>query len=479
MINDAPPRTNLPNTYEEAIAMIYELLEVQKELLKNISDLKEQLNLNSKNSSLPPSKDRKNSKERKKSSFKKRGGQLGHKGHRRELFQESEVSNIVECEIASICDCGGEISEKEDSGVKQVVEIPSKIPFEITQYNIKKGRCKKCSKRYSGRVPAGTPKGVCGPNLLSLMSILTTRYRMSKRLAHEFINERFGIPISLGTISHSESLVSEALKECYEELVIEVQNSPVKNIDETGFKINHKNGWLWAMATSEVSVFALCGSRGKKMAQSLLGENHGFVISDRYGAYSWIEDDKRQLCLAHIIRDFTRISERNHPISMVGKRLLVAIKTVFTLWGNWLSLPDTKSPFYEIPEFVTWKDYIKRLLQEAVSSDCQKSSATCNRILGKFDSIWTFTKFPGVEPTNNHAERILRPAVIYKKLCFGVDSKRGARFLERILSVIQTTRLKKINPFDFIAQRVKELLLKNSVSLTTILRGSHLSTFAT
>jgi transposase len=168
------------------------------------------------------------------------------------------------------------------------------------------------------------------------------------------------------------------------------------------------------------------------MARAILGDGCGFVISDRYGSYDWLQGSQRQLCLAHILRDFTRMAQRNNKISMVGKRLVVSLREIFKLWHQWLALPDPeKVDFAMTPKFVAWQNSIKLLLLRGSSSDCKKSAGTCRKILDKFDCMWIFAKYrdTGIAPTNNYAERVLLPAVIYKTLCFGIDSLQGIRFI--------------------------------------------------
>jgi transposase len=465
-----------PETLSEALEIIRELRKVNEELRSQVSELLELLKLNSKNSSIPPSRDRNKGKQDRKKSGKRRGGQPKNKNHKRVLYSAEQVTEVVECPVSENCECGGKVIKSPQTRIHQVVEIPDILPFTVTEYRITKGRCNCCKRYHFGKLPIGTPRGVCGSRLLSFMSVLSSKYHLSKRLVKELLEQQFGIRLSLGTISHNEALVSESLKPVYDELIVKSQTSPIKHVDETGFKINHKNGWLWTVANSDLVVFALCGSRGKRMAQALLGTFNTYVISDRYGGYDWLPTEKRQLCLAHILRDFIRISQRDNPVGILGKRLVVALREIFHHWHNWLVAKPTIL-FSQIPRFKKLQNIIKSLLIQGTRSKHPKTAGTCNKILDKFDSLWTFADCTTLEPTNNYAERVLRPAVIYKKLCYGVDSFRGARFIERILSISVTEKINNRNILTLINNKINEFFEKQHLSLRSILKMNHQSQF--
>lgn len=230
---------NTPETLEEALLVIVELKAHIGNLEKKISELVELLKLNSNNSSLSPSSDKRRVVGKRKVSNKKRGGQSGSKPKRRELFSSEKVDEVVSCPVPKECKCGGEVAlATTPPRIHQVVEIPKIIPVTVTEYHIHKGRCNKCQKRYFGKLPDCVPRGVCGSNLSGLLSLLSTKYRLSKRLVQDFVSNVFGIKLSVGTISHNEALVSEALKPMYQELESKAKTTALtRYVDETGFNL--------------------------------------------------------------------------------------------------------------------------------------------------------------------------------------------------------------------------------------------------
>jgi transposase len=445
-----------------------ELREIIVKLQEEIERLKELLNKNSSNSSFPSSLDRNKRKQdrQKVKSGKSRGGQEGQKRVKRAHFLYESVDEIIECKSQEYCICGCRTTDTKDYTVHQVIDLPEKIPTIVKEYRRKKSRCGKCGKRYVAPLPAGVPKGVCGLRLISFTSVLATRYRLSKLQVQSFLKAFFDIDLSVGTISHNEVLVAKAIESEYHTLLLKAQGAPVKHIDETGFKQSDKKGFAWVLASEEATVFKLDPSRGKKVAVKILDKICGIIISDRYVGYHWINPLMRQVCLAHILRDFKQISERSGASGKIGKILLHYLEDIFHHWHIWQKKPTTKL-FGQLPEIIISRDKLHRAL--VIGSNCknQTTSRTCYKILQLYESFWTFADVENVEPTNNFAERALRTLVIYRKLSFGVKSFRGARFIERIFSVLAS--INKKDHFNHIYHLVVDFFKYNQNSLRTLL----------
>ena len=287
------------------------------ELEAEVQRLKELLKTNSNNSSKPPSEDRQ--KKKKAKSSRRQGGQPGHKGTTRKLMDIHQVDKIEICELPTHCECGGVIKKRKKIVRRQVIDIPEKIKLKTTEYQLHKGVCKCCGKRHISQMPHGIGRHWFGKNIQTLLSVLVTRFKLSRRDGIELLNKLTGLNMSLGSVSNYEELTSQALEGSYKAIKEAVNSSHVINVDETGYKEKGKNKYAWVVASATHVLFKCGMGRGKKVAKSLIGENFaGTVISDRYVGYSWIPVDKRQVCWAHLKRDFTRISEREHESGRIG-----------------------------------------------------------------------------------------------------------------------------------------------------------------
>lgn len=231
----------IPKTLEEAIAVNQQLVSIILELRAEIAELKEKLRINSKNSSLPPSKDLRKPKNIKKPSKRKQGGQPGHKGTFRSLLPEIEVDKIIDCKLPTACDaCGNEIVSQKIKR-HQVYELP-KQQFEVIEYRKHMGICLCCDKKHEGAYPVGITNKILGPRAHGLIGLLTSKYRLSKRLIVQLFQQVYGLSISLGTVSNVENTISRALNMPYEEIKANLTSAPIVHLDETGHKEKNKNG---------------------------------------------------------------------------------------------------------------------------------------------------------------------------------------------------------------------------------------------
>lgn len=316
----------------------------------------------------------------------------------------------------------------------QVYEIPE-FNFDVIEYKKYKGCCTGCSKEFAGQYPEGVTFHCLGRRVQSLIGLLTTKFRLSKRLAVDFFKQTFGLNISLGTISNTEEVVSKSLEPFYTVVEQSIKSAKTVHIDETSHKENNKNGWAWVMGTSEATLFALRRSRGKKIASALIGSyDDRIFITDRYVVYGYLPDENRQVCWAHLKRDFKKISERNGAIGKIGVQLLRYYNKIFHLWKT--------EPLERRLHHNKTKQWFRRHQRKMLyfleaGSKCghKQTQNTCLNLLQIWPALWTFW-YSNVPPTNNQAERQLRPLVISKKLTFGTQSDRGSRFIERIFTTV-------------------------------------------
>jgi transposase len=444
-----------PKTLEEAAETIGHLVKIIIELKKENDSLREQLNNNSNNSSLPPSRDIKKKKKITPKSGRKRGAQPGHKAWQRKIISPEEVDVIVDCKPAEICECGGVIKLKDKIQKHQVYEIP--LPkYEVTEYRIYKGCCETCHATHDGKLPKGTSWKGFGVRTQAMISLLTSKYRLSKRLAQCWFKDVYQMPICLGSVSNVEQTVSQSLKAIHEEVFTAVQAEKIIHVDETGHKECNRSGWAWIASAPQYTYFMLNKSRGKKIAKEIIGEHHGrMVVTDRYSSYNYLPSENHQICWAHLKRDFQKIAERPDKPGRIGNKLLKCYRLLFGFWktaykeGIELSKRQKK-------RLRRFKNNMLRWLVIGAECGHDKTARTCENILGYQHSLWHFFDNHDISPTNNHAERQLRPLVISKKLTFGTQSNRGSRFIERIFTVITSCRQQGRDVLTFVTQAVQD-----------------------
>lgn len=437
------------------------LWEQLQELRSANEKLHEQLRTNSRNSSKPPSTDPPSTAGKEqagnKPSGRKPGGQPGHEGKTRELLPVEQCDEVVDCNPQEQCECGGKVRLAEGEPARhQVLEIPP-IKAWTTEYRKLAGICEDCGRHYRGVLPTGVPDEMLGPRAMGIISVLSGKFRLSKRNIEEMLTDLLGTEICLGTVSNVEDRVSGAIEKPVEDAREFVQKQDVVNMDETGWKEENKKAWLWTAVTSSVAVFVIRLSRGAKVAKEILGETFkGILVSDRYSSYNWVDALRRQLCWAHLIRDFVKISERCGQSAKIGADLLEYAREMFRLWYQVRDGPLDRDAFQVAMQPIRKK--IEIFLEQGVSCGHKKTQHTCKRILKLKAALWTFVDVQGVEPTNNVAERTVRPGVLWRKQSFGTQSKRGSHFVERMLTVSATCKLQGRNVLEYLVEAIEAQL---------------------
>jgi transposase len=289
---------------------------------------------------------------------------------------------------------------------------------------------------------------------MAAVSVLSGKYHLSKRQVEELLQDLLGIDVSLGTVSKTEERVSGALEQPVEQAKAHVQEQAVVHADETGHKVAGKRAWVWTAVTSWVSVFLIRTSRGAAIAQELLGVAFaGILVSDRWSGYTWVEAARRQLCWAHLIRDFKKIAERGGRSEKIANAVLEYVEEMFKLWHMYREgkrgRPWLQRKMRRIREEVEY------LLAQGAECGHSKTEETCKRILKLKAALWTFVDVPDVEPTNNIAERTIRPYVLWRKASFGTQSERGNLFVERMLTVSATCKQQDRNVLQYVTDAVR------------------------
>jgi transposase len=360
----------------------------------------------------------------------------------------------VPCETVKQCECGGAVESDHVLPQRhQQVEI-AQIKLKWREYLMFSGICQQCGRRHWGELPPGVPAGMLGPRAMAVVALLSGTFHLSKRLIKDFFALILGLELSLGTVSNTEARVSRALEQPVEEARSFVQRQPVVNGDETGHKQAGKPAWVWVAATPLVCAFLIRASRKTEVAKELLGEAfRGLLISDRYSGYNWIDTLCRQLCWAHLQRDLNKISDRGGRSQQIADEILEYIYEMWHLWHRFKA-GERGRPWLQ-RKMAPIREAVEDLLEQGTTCGHPKTQRTCKRILNVKAALWTFVDVAGVEPTNNFAERIIRGYVLWRKMCFGTQSERGNRFVERILTVTASCRLQQRNPIEYLVDALR------------------------
>src|SRR6516162_2374459 len=412
--------------------------------------LQEQLNHTSRNSSRPPSSDPPSSPRPKRPrSQRRRGGQPGHPGQTRTLIPVEDVDQIVPLKPEQCRGCQAPLSGDDPAPFRhQVIEIPPIQPV-ITEYQWHQLVCPACGETTRAPWPAGIPSGTYGPRVHATVALCSGSYRLSKRTTQQVMADLFGVPMSVGSISQSEQTTTEVIAEPVQEARDSIEAQRVAHLDETSWREGGKRAWLWVAVTSLVTVFLIRMSRGGQVARALLGESFsGILVTDRYSAYNWYPVRWRQVCWAHLLRDFEAIRGRGGVSETIGDALLEQAHQMFTWWHRVREGTLARSTFrsYMTP----LRREVERLLEAGSQCGVAKTEGTCQEILKRREALWTFVQVAGVEPTNNTAERAIRPGVQWRKGSFGTQSEAGSRFVESMMTVVATLKHQKRNVLDYL-----------------------------
>jgi transposase len=336
------------------------------------------------------------------------------------------------------------------------VEIPVAAAT-VTEYVLEGVCCPHCQSVTQAELPDGVT-GCMGPRLQATLAVLAGRYRGSRREVAELVEELYGpkARFSVGWISEMEARTALALGSAYEEARRAVQGAPLVHADETSFPEKFKKGWLWTASTADVAFFLHDRERSARAARRLLGAFRGVLVTDRWKSYRHSKL-RRQICLAHLKRNWQALVDRGGAAAKIGRAALKILAKVFDLSE---ACDAGRIPFRSLRRKVS-RLRLKLFAVLSRGEHCAdpKAAGMSRDVLSLFPCVWTFTRHKGCPTTNNLAERRIRPAVLWRKGSFGTQSDRGSRFLERILTVVQTLRLQGRSLVNFIAESIQKVRL--------------------
>ncbi len=456
MINPRPIPDELwakvPPDAQAAIAAVFLAMQQRvDELETRVRDLEARLKLNSTNSSKPPSSDPIGMKRKPPAppSGKKRGGQPGHRKARRTLVPPEKVRETFDCKPDACRRCGhGLAGDDPEPLIHQVAELPRIEPI-VDEYRLHRLTCPACRATTCGALPAGVPTGCFGPYLRAVLAMFAGAYRLSKRQIRQVAADLFTLSISTGMISKLERQSAAVLEAPYNELAVAVHHAEVTNIDETSWRERLQKVWLWATVTPLFTVFTIAKNRSGDVARALLGSEDGQVVgSDRFSAYDWIMARWRQICWAHLRRDFQAMIDRGGDGEATGRRLLSLSNRLFHHWHRVRDGTLEWSPFQKRDEPLASRGQGGPVGRVAVPVR-EDGGDVLRDPQGGGGSVGV-RACQGVEPTNNAVERALRHAVIWRRISGGTDSVDGSRFVERMLTVVATCRQQGRNVLDYL-----------------------------
>jgi transposase len=460
--SERPSYTELEALVAEQAALIATLRARIAEQAAMIEELERRVNRNSGNSSNPPSSDPPKSRaERRREaranlkelSKRKPGGQPGHEGKHREMVASERVDRRSR-HLPDACSCGhrfdGSEERVDDPVIHQQWELPPIRPL-VFEYELLRLRCPCCGRPRLADLPAGVSWSAFAARLEAHIATLAGAYRLSRRQVREVVQEVFNIPISVGAVDAAIMRMSVILKDPWERLREYIQQAQLVHADETSWRLSGAQQYLWLASSALAACFRIDPHRSQQAAKELLGEQFGgFVVSDRYVGYHFLDVLQQQLCWCHVIRQLVEISERHGTTGKLGTKLVKAAREVIKIHRRYLE--DGHDLEWLREQLSPLRDRIEQLLEQGARGRHERTANFCQGLLEEYDALWTFCDVENLQIplTNNAAERALRHAVLMRRIQGGTQSEQGNRWVERILSVRETLRLQDRSVLDYL-----------------------------
>lgn len=440
-MQDRPPLpeslwSRVPEDVRDALAAVLQFYQARVEQLEaRVAELEARLKSDSSNSHKPPSSDPPRAKPAppKKSRGRKPGGQPGHPKAQRARLDPDRVIDHTPRRCRA---CDAPLAGRDPSPrCHQVWELPAVKPL-VTEHRFHTLTCP-CGHATPAPRPAGAAADGYGPRLKAAVAYLTGVAHLSKAQAGALLGDLLGVPISAGQVCAIEAEAAASLAPVVAELRAALPGGDV-HMDETGWKQSGRLCWLWVGVAELFTAFHIAFSRGRRAVEELLGAGYAGVLTcDRWGAYNRV--GRRQLCWAHLRRDFQALIDRGGAGRRVGEELLLISDLVFLNWHRirdgtlqWRTAARRILAWYE-PDF-------RVAVESGAGCRCAPAARLCRDLLARWDHLWTFCRVEGVEPTNNAAERALRPAVLWRKKSQGTRGEAGSRYVAAMLSVAATCK---------------------------------------
>jgi transposase len=448
---------------EERLAKLERLVEAQAARIAVLevenAELRRRLGENSRNSSKPPSSDSpadRAARPKDAASDKARGGQPGHKGHKRTSLPPSRVVSTTHCFPPQCRRCGEGLPKRRDPDPlrHQVVAIPKVEPV-ANDYWLHRVTCS-CGETTCGALPTGVPSGMLGAQVLALIAVLTADGHMSRRKVRSLLSAVFGLDVSLGTLSESEQIVSDAVAPAVEEARLHALTEKVKHLDATSWRESGEYRSLWTLATATVTVFTILGNGTRAALMTWIDRVRGVLVTDRGAQFNFWAIHRRQICWAHLIRKYAAFGELRGRPGEIGRDLLLWSRVLLHSWHRVRDGTGSRADLRRVATNV--RALMEQLLDEGARLPIKGFQGACRNILEHRDVLWRFVHESNVEPTNNHAERELRGLVCWRRCSGGSQSERGNHFAANLTSVIHTCRKQKRDVLIYLNSAIRAAL---------------------
>ncbi len=443
---------------------VAKLLELDAEI-QHLKERLAQFEKNSQDSSKPPSSDGSQNSRRRRPKGKnaptgrKAGGQKGHPGSSRALVEPDEVDEIKHyypshcknCNKLLIPDATAQTTD--DIFRWQVFDIEPIKP-KVIEHQAHTTVCE-CGCKTKAHIPAEVLRSNYGEHLIALIAYLTAVLKVPRRGVQEFCVTFLNLTISLGSVQKLLEYTSAALEKTVNELKDQLPQQHVLHADETGWR----DRWLWIFVNSVFIYFHVARSRGSQVLTAVLGEVYnGILCVDRWGAYTKYHQGLIQFCWAHLKRDFLGVLKIARKLKstegvLFAKTIERLRQRIMAQWHQFKSGKISRAELIEKSEPII--GLIKTCFSKYEHATDRYARKLSKNLLKHFDHLFVFIYYDGVEPTNNIAERGIRPAVQWRKLCFGNRSDIGAVLTARLLTVTRTCWLQKKNPLEFLGKTIK------------------------
>ena len=446
----------LPPDFRALVQAIIDHYEARiAELERQLDEWRGRMNKTPQNSSLPPSSQHPHAKpaSAKPKSKKRPGGQPGHPKHERALIPSDQCQEVVTLTPPVCRKCGRSLRGRDPAPLRHQVWELSEIKPLVSEYQRHRLCCRRCGATTCAELPLGVPSGQAGPRLVALAALLMGCFRQSKSRVALFLEQVLGQPCSTGWVVKLQNQATGALRPLYDELAGRLPAEPILGIDETPSKEATHKSWLWTFVGRQFTVFAVRDSRAATAVVDHLGDSFtGVVNCDRAKMYWSLA--KLQWCWAHLKRDFQSLIDTGDcQAKRLGQDLMRETRQLFRLWARARDGTLTRVGWLRGMRPVRKK--VDALLLRGTFSGNPRLTGMCDELWSHRAWLWTFLEVEGVEPTNNASERTLRPAVIWRKLSFGTQSARGSRFVETILTVIETCRQQSRRVFHYLVAAIQ------------------------
>lgn len=363
-----------------------------------------------------------------------RGAKKGHQGYGRS--KPEIVDREVDVFLTNCNDCGNSLHRTSSVDERIVLDIPQILPI-ATLYRIERQWCTNCHKEVRG-IPQNTLPGCRFGNSI-IITVLFLKYRMRSPLAkiEELLHSQYHITLTSQGVQELLHIVKTKFNKQYNDILQEFRNAPVKNADETSFRIDGINGWCWLFATPTIALYTIEETRGKEVPKRIFGHDPtGVLVRDDCPSYASLPLPQ-QSCWAHLLR-VSHDAATHEKASEEMKTLHKELKQMFDEL-----LPITLELFVEMKRKKVYRKYTERIaviIGRKYTSEDAKAVQT--RITNQNTNLITALLHENAPLTNNHAERMIRPMVIIRKISGGSRSDKGAATHAVNMSVMQTLALK-------------------------------------